>query len=398
MDGVKGNHQIRNLTNARVKKLNKKSEIISFLNDYINQSWSIKWTNTLIQKTPFVYVGPSSPFQGIFNKLVISSSGLNSYNFSIIDFSDNSGIRKLHSSLKELNRLIKGDLILTKQNKEVGSICSDQSDEFKIQTIWQVVQEIFSKEFIEENKLTLSLLTKKIRDVALPSFDEIKQENPLPVFRLVEVRKEFRIILWVSPLDFDVKLCFTGLEEERTTNIFTNYFEWYFWPYTKYDRFVRKHIVDFSEKQGYKQFPLASYNTQVFSMKFNCFNYEDSALNVLADSGKSQMKFLNKMLREVFIFLGKDVFGQGLINKEKELEFYDVDNSVIPGATKGIGQFLGRRIYSTPEYDAILDFLPEVLKGEDFITRFSITVHPWVSKERPDIGWYTHPIIYDIEK
>lgn len=376
-----------------MKTLKNKTEIFDFLKNYRIQKWALTFKNYDINLNIF----PEKYFLEVFNKIVVTQKSIN---LSIIDQNNKSEIKELIKSFKKYQKTEPFSKTFI-EDKSVEILSDTTKNDKSIKRAYSVIEQVFSDAFILDSNLTEAKLQKDIEAIIFPDIKDIKKDEALPVYRLEEKRSDCRIVLWISPIDYDIKLCFALDSVYGILNPVTEYYETYF-ELDNYHKFAKIHNLSFFEMQGYDKYPKAKNNTQVFSVTFKCYRVKGPVLDIFADSGTSQRRFLDKLLQYLYINIGLDIYGKGLIDKNLEYENIPV---MAPAhlQTKPVATYTGRRVYSTPQYDVILGFMP-VKQMDDFdnefsVTAASITVHPFETGEKPPFrGWVHHPLVYEADK
>ncbi|HHZ65868.1 MAG TPA: hypothetical protein EYN51_10325 [Flavobacteriales bacterium] len=378
------------------------------LNKIAEQDFFAVYTNADLGTRQNLYQYPKEIIFGLFNYMVISPEReATTFNFSRLQFSES----EWSDSMAALYRMEEEGHFMYKPRFLVDSGNIDDYVSFKnaktpvgLEDIWKLVNEIFSSQFISKNRISPKSLSRAINkmQLAFPPKGELRSENPVPVFRLEEIRNDLRIILWVNPLDFDVKLCFTHLDSLGIKSFIPEYYNTEFHWFDLYHELSARHHLDFREKWGFPQSPLALNNTQMFSIAFDCIDVEGVPLDLWAESGASQIAFLDKLLETCFLSIGRDIYQCGYIKADETEETPVLEGIPENIQSRPIRQYIGKRVFSTPEYDIILHFIPVDLEddhGQGFVAAAaSLTCHPFTTEPRPDLAWYYHPIVYDAGK
>ncbi len=385
------------------KKLNTFNEVDEFFKKFINQKWEISFGLGYYSN---FYVYPEKPFLSIFNHLSVRYS---TYTFSIWEENNQTFRKTFISALKfaPINNLnaynpsfyING--LMRYQNFSKINQSETLKDGKSAKLVFKICKAIFSTEFISTNHLSESKIESEIKKKNFENF-ELNDKNASPFYRLEEIKSDFRIILWVCPRDYDIKISFTRLHSYGIANPLTSFYERYFGS-GNFEFYDSIHDLNFLEKQGSPRNPLAQNNIQVFKVSFDCFDIEGETTKLWNKSGKSQIKFLKQLLAYLFIVTGKDVFGKALLSKSKEICFLPLGD-LIPTLDKNtkLTNAEGNRFFSNPEYDIAIYFGSETHYDNEEkpfqISFISASVFPFDNIQKEEVGWALHPFIYECEK
>ena len=136
---------------------------------------------------------------------------------------------------------------------------------------------------------------------------------------------------------------------------------------------------------------------QSFLIKFNLYA-EGNWKDIVTTSFRSLKIQLSSLLTLMDL-----LFGQDLYNRNQILTKHDQYDEVNENATsEKLKLLFGKRVYSGPEYDILLEFQPSVNKDDNekefIVAELSINVTPFDNEEKPDEGIFHHPLIYELGK
>lgn len=230
------------------------------------------------------------------------------------------------------------------------------SIENKYQKIWEIISQVFSSTWIEEKGLNQNTLEHQLTENKknFPEVDKINSNNPLPVIRFIEERNDFRIILLYTPINDSMQLSFCSLEEVGMNTCFMDIIYSLF-KYQNLFRLDQTFSLDFSEETKYPMRPQNKNNRQVFNFSFNDSWYEEDVKKVIKRGAGRQRKYIKKIINLLGLFMQSDLYGKGVIENANDVITIDlkVDN---------LTYYFGRRIYSHPEFDVIINFNPDIQK------------------------------------
>ena len=270
------------------------------------------------------------------------------------------------------------------------------STENKYQKIWEIVSQVFSSSWIEEKGLNQTILEQQLTENKknFPEFDKINSISPLPVIRLIEERNYFRIILLYNPIDDSIQLAFCSLEDVGMNTCFMDIIYSLF-KYQNLFRLDQTFSLDFGEETKYPMSPKNKNNRQVFNFSFTDSSFEEDEKKVIKRAAGRQRKHVKNIVELLCLFMNSDLYGKRSIEKTNETITIDLkaDNLVY---------FFGRRIYSHPEFDLIINFNPDIQKvGKnlnilDFEARMKY--FPVIKDKSEPKSWTWHHVFEQVGK
>ena len=362
------------------------------LDEFTNHSFSLTFKNREYRLYYNLNLFPQTNFLGVFNRILETK---NSITFSIENRDPKKYIQQLLKYTEK--RKDKYFQFSTSHEVLVNDINnSNYSDKYL--RAEEIAKKVFSPKFIEKNNLENNSIKEKLNNILSENNESVESKSLIPLLRFEEIRSDLRIILSISPIDVDVKLRFGALSEKGIYNPISEYFYNRFnYEPAKMSRFKKNHLVRFLEKQGYPSYPLTCNNIQTFYIEFNLYS-EAHWQKIAQRSNTSLRTFLNSILILMDKMFGADLYQRNEINKKND--YYNIkENFTIPN---NLNLLHGKRVYSGPEYDILIEFQPSIQKDDnenDFlISTIKITVMPFDNKERPDRGVFLHPLIYNLDK
>ncbi len=330
-----------------------------------------------------LYLQPENLFFGVFNRMHISGRV---FNFSIISESTiNDTLAPIFSEIEKLRD--PGIKILV--NEDVLPEILSKRD-LKIERIWELIQQIFSEEFISTNNITNDYLAKNTEALKNKSIDKSSQYSQFHNFRLEEMRDDLRIVFMINPKTLEVKLCYSPrlAMESAISEFFYNFFNASgFW------RFVSRNLVKLGMKRDY-DWKYNDCNVSSFSITHHTYGMRmDSPFGVAISSGKAQMKFVDELLIFMTLNYGEDDFLYTEI--KRETEFYCENVTDIEDKLKKLKYYDGLRIYSSPFFDIYIRFAPRTL-GDQLYFNTSVHVFPFCNlteSHKINKGWEEHPMV-----
>lgn len=219
-------------------------------------------------------------------------------------------------------------------------------------------------------------------------------DQPLPLFRICEIRDDFRIILCVHPVSGEIPLAFTSREE---TGIYTPFIGMIhdFFDYVPLMRMIRLDKVSFHEQAKHQYRPLIYNNRQYFEISFFEHWNETNAFEIISRSAFRQVKLGEKIVNTCAAVMGPDSEGRLLIKKGDEKHAYKLHG-------KNFSYLEGYRSYINPEFELfiILNSVNRVTEqGFEYLQFImSIKYDPFTSDRQQQTLWTWHNILEDIGK
>ncbi|MFM7681910.1 MAG: hypothetical protein ACKO7P_04115 [Bacteroidota bacterium] len=341
-----------------------------------------------------LFLLPEAPFLGFFNRLHIAERA---YNFSIID--NNTINDQLAPIFEEIEKLKDPGIQLIVNDDFSPKIISKRN--LNISNIWELIQQIFSDEFILTNKLSVEYLEKHLEQLKIKPIKSNSQKSQYNNFRLEEMRNDLRIVFMANPKTFEVKLSYSYCElksegffspnkgmNSPVSAFFYNFFsEMSFW------RFVSKNVVQLAIKSDYA-WEYSNCNNTLFSITHHTSGMRmNSPFGVAISSGKAQMKFVDELLVFMILNFGEDDFQYTEI--KRETEFYCETVTDIDEKLKKLKYYDGLRSYSTPLFDINIRF-SAIKIGNQLYFNTSIHVFPYHNlpeTHKINKGWEEHPMV-----
>jgi hypothetical protein len=402
-----------------MEKYKSYKEAVMAFEKFLDQPWKYRYKQSTYHLPLELYLGPTTPYLGIFNRLTQSE---NSYTFSYDDLADSEYINTFKSIFKINQTKYKATI-------EENDTVNPQYAAFKNtgNKILYVIRSIFSEGYVQTNKLDLTYVK------SLLSKDE-NQENNLPELqgndtdkdfvRLEEVIDDLRLVLLIMPQTGEMKMSYgvtvsSGGETLANKYLGVNDAEIFFNPVSayiysefdygmrEYNRFLRKNGLDISEVQGYEMI-LYLNNEQSFFTEYNFTTFTKSInpnISRYAKESANNCKLqLAEILNLMILYIGKDFLGRLQLSPDDYLtmapdQFYDKPQlqKLLPFLVSG------NRAYIMPNYEITIEVKPVLVENyegthETILTSLEMNVLPFdpyrpASKER-----YLHPLLYSIDK
>ena len=168
-----------------MKNVNSLVEFVDVFKEWIAQNWAILSKVTPIVMGPDVYCIPDNPLFGVFNKAVFVSPGFHrspTVNLSIINPDNSSYYIKLKKHINDIHVSDSWKNSRLKLNNELEKKFLHKEyhqSENKIQKIWEVVDQVFSSDFIKNNNLDISSIENELTVLSnnFPSFNSIQSKE-----------------------------------------------------------------------------------------------------------------------------------------------------------------------------------------------------------------------------
>jgi len=262
-----------------------------------------------------------------------------------------------------------------------------------------LISTLFSEEFLKKIDVSPSALSEQLDELAQKF--KPSSETPLGIFRLLEKREGQYVGLVISPMDLSVKVAVTSATTHAFPNPLTSFYE------DKFDCFEfnvleEKHHLQFMEKIGFEQYPMAHNNLQVFRILFDCYNVEGLPFDIFAKSGRTQIRFVNELIALLNICLGNDIFSRSFIDRENEYQVVDVPEIPGLGTVKDVRLYEAERYFADPFFDFTLRVGPQMMDDDDgnefMVAAAQSSVFPYLFKDELTKGWRHHPIVYEAGK
>ena len=342
---------------------------------YSRKDADSKFRNYNIRYWHKLYLQPENLFFGVFNRMHISGDV---FNFSIC--SESTINDTLLPIFNEIEKLHDPGIKLLVNDDVTSEIISKRN--FKSEKIWDLIQQIFSEEFILANKISIDSLEKNLEQLKNKQIDKKSQYSQFHNFRLEEMRDDLRIVFMINPKTHEVKLCYSPRLAMKSA---INEFFYDFFSANGFWRFVSRNLVKMAMKRDY-DWKYNDCNVSSFSITHHTYGIRmNSPFGVAISSGKAQMKFVDELLVFMVLNYGEDDFLHTEIKRES-----DIDDNV-----KKIKYYDGLRSYSTPFFDIYIRFAPRTL-GEQLYFNTSVHVFPFYNLPESDKinkGWEEHPMV-----
>jgi hypothetical protein len=339
-----------------------------------------------------LYLQPETLYLGIFNRLQ-KSGDYTSYNFTtVLD----STISKTYDSFLDEFEKIDDIGIQISRNYDFHYVKMIEKPKHNLETIYELIQLIFSDNYLETNKIDLDWIKNKIEVGKIKSKENPTKATPLKNIRLEEIKNDLRILFMINPLTAEIKLCYSQWKIEfyggfriGLASPIQKFFYYFFFDDGFRNRFFSRNDVSLNEKFEYEASDL---NIQSFLIYFHTYGIRmNSPYGIAISSGKAQMKFMDEFLTSLILNFGEDDFLYSTIHNEKEICSINVED--IDKKKKKLIYYEGHRIYSTPQFDIIIQFRPVELNGNMYF-KCGIMFYPYHNEQKSiDIrnkGWGDH--------
>jgi hypothetical protein len=339
-----------------------------------------------------LYLQPETLYLGIFNRLH-KSGNYCSYNFTTV--MDATISKTYDSFLDEFEKIDDKGIQITR-DFDFQHAKMIEKPKHNLETIYELIQVIFSDNYLETNKIDLDWIKKKIEAGKLKSKENPNKTSPLKNIRLEEIKNDLRILFMINPLTSEIKLCYSQWKIEYhggyrigLTSPMEKFFYYFFNHDSFRNRFFSRNYVSLGEKFEYDASDL---NIQSFLIYFHTDGIRtNSPFGLAISSGKAQMKFIDEFLISLILNFGEDDFMYTLIDNQSEFcsnPVLDIDRK-----KKKIIYFSGHRIYSTPQSDIVIQFGPAELNGNMYF-KCGVMLYPYHNEQKSiDIrekGWREH--------
>lgn len=335
-----------------------------------------------------LYLQPENLFFGVFNRMHISGGV---FNFSIL--SESTINDTLLPVFNEIEKLHDPGIKLLVNDDITPEILSKRN--FKSERIWELIQQIFSEEFISINKISIGSIEKNLEELKVKQIDKKSQYSQFYNFRLEEMRDDLRIVFMINPKTFEVKLCYSPRLAMKSA---ISKFFYDFFSANGFWRFVSRNLVKLAMKRDF-DWTYNDCNVSSFSITHHTYGMRmNSPFGVAISSGKAQMKFVDELLVFMTLNFGEDDFLYTEIKRETEFSCENVTD--IDEKIKKLQYYNGLRSYSTPQFDIYIRFAPQTLGSQLY---FNTSVHVYPYHNLPESvkvsnGWQEHPMVEFWEK
>ena len=263
----------------------------------------------------------------------------------------------------------------------------------------ELMQSLFSREFLNKMDVSPRALSEQLE--ALAQRFKPNNETPLDVFRLVEKRDSQFVGLVISPQDLSLKVAVTSAATHAFPNPLTSFYEDKFDPFA-FNVQAEKHHLQFMEKIGFEQYPMAHNNLQVFRILFDCYNVEGFPFDIFAKSGRTQIRFVNELISLLYICFGSDIFSKSLIDRDAEYQVIEVPEIPGLGTVNDVRLYEMERYFADPFFDFSVRVGPQTMNDDDgnefMVAAVLSSVFPYLFKDELNKGWRLHPIVYEAGK
>jgi len=341
-----------------------------------------------------LYALPENNFLGVFNRLHFGSS---TFNFTYIK--ENSITETLAPMLEELEKLNPTQTKLTVKDDFSNSLVNESI--FTIESLFAVIQEVFSDDFLSKQNFSEQGLKESLEQLKNKPIENNSNNSQFHNFRIEEIREDLRIILMINPKTLELKLCYSYWErlhfdvlKRGIASPVQDFYYYFFNGLHSFWSYVSKNTVSLLRNDVYDPYLNSNCNQEAFSIKFHTSGMRKSTpFGIAISSGKAQMKFLNKLLLFLHVNFGDDDFKLNEINKETEYISEKIED--IDGKRKKLIYYQGIRAYSAPQFDIYLNFGPIIMQNQLYF-HCRIDVFPFVNlpdSEKINKGWREHPMV-----